>query len=124
MEVPENVAVEGECRPLIDLSIECWRFAKQFNKVLEKLDAGEAPRYTGKLRFFLKKVDESLDQAGFKLVNLEGQPYDPGMAVSPLNIADFDANDHLVVEQMLEPIIMGPEGLIKDGKVMLSKVNI
>lgn len=124
MEKAGNDSADGARQPLIDLSIECWSFAKKFSKVLEKLDAGEAPRHMGKLRHFLKKLDESLEQAGLKLVNLEGQIYDSGMAISPLNIAEFDSNDHLIVEQMLEPIIMGPDGLIKEGKVMLGKVNI
>lgn len=124
MESFDNESANDARQPLIDLSVECWRFAKQFSKILEKLDAGEAPRYVGKLRYFLKKLDENLEQAGIKLVNLEGQVYDPGMAASPLNIAEFESNDHLIVDQMLEPVIMGPDGLIKDGKVMLRKVNV
>jgi len=38
-------------------------------------------------------------------------------------IGDFGPDDVLVVEQMLEPIIMGPEGLRKQGTVMLRKVQ-
>lgn len=70
-----------------------------------------------------KKVEDSLDSSGLKLVNVEGQSYDPGMAVAALNLADFGPEDMLLVDQMLEPIIMGPEGLRKQGTVMLRKVN-
>ena len=35
------------------------------------------------------------------MVNVEGQPFDPGMAATPLNIEDFEVNDTLEVEQML-----------------------
>jgi hypothetical protein len=63
-----------------------------------------------------------LDSHGFKLVNVEGQAYDPGMAASALNLGDFDPDDALLVDQMLEPIIMGPDGLRKQGTVMLRKV--
>lgn len=35
-----------------------------------------------------------------RLVNLEGQPYDPGMAASALNASDFGPEDHLLIEQM------------------------
>lgn len=108
---------------LIDIAVECWRFSRLFNKVVGKLDAGESGRYINQLRYFQKKVAESLDSNGLKLVNVEGQPYDVGMAASALNLGDFGPDDALLVEQMLEPIIMGPNGLRKQGTVMLRKVQ-
>jgi hypothetical protein len=41
------------------------------------------------------------------------------MAATPLNIEEFDAKDALMVDQMLEPIIMGKDGLVKTGTVTL-----
>lgn len=90
---------------------------------MNKLDAGEAGRYLNQLRYFQKKVEESLDATGLKLVNVEGQPFDPGMAASALNIGDFGPDDALLVDQMVEPIIMGTEGLKKQGTVLLRKVH-
>lgn len=108
---------------LVDMAVEGWRFSRLFARVVNKLDAGEAGRYVNQLRYFLKRVEENLDAAGFKLVNVEGQLFDPGMAASALNIADFDPDDSLLVDQMLEPIIMGSSGLKKQGTVMLRKVQ-
>ena len=108
---------------LVDISVECWRFMRLFSRVVSKLDAGEAGRYVNQLRYFQKKVEESLDASGLKLVNVEGQPFDPGMAASALNIGDFGPDDQLLVDQMVEPIIMGTEGLRKQGTVMLRKVH-
>lgn len=110
-------------RSLIDIAVESWRFSRLFARVVNKLDAGEAGRYLNQLRYFQKKVEESLDATGLKLVNVEGQPFDPGMAASALNIGDFGPDDALLVDQMVEPIIMGPEGLRKQGTVMLRKVH-
>lgn len=110
-------------RSLIDIAVESWRFSRLFARVVNKLDAGEAGRYLNQLRYFQKKVEESLDATGLKLVNVEGQPFDPGMAASALNIGDFGPDDALLVDQMVEPIIMGPEGLKKQGTVMLRKVH-
>jgi len=110
-------------RSLIDIAVESWRFSRLFSRVVNKLDAGEAGRYVNQLRYFQKKVEESLDASGLKLVNVEGQPFDPGMAASALNIGDFGPDDQLLVDQMVEPIIMGPEGLRKQGTVMLRKVH-
>jgi hypothetical protein len=108
---------------LIDIAVESWRFSRLFGKVVSKLDAGESGRYINQLRYFQKKVEENLDSNGLKLVNVEGQPYDAGMAASALNLGDFGPDDVLLVEQMVEPIIMGPNGLRKQGTVMLRKVE-
>ncbi len=110
-------------RSLIDIAVESWRFSRLFGKVVSKLDAGESGRYINQIRYFQKKVEESLDSNGLKLVNVEGQPYDAGMAASALNLGDFGPDDVLLVDQMLEPIIMGPKGLRKEGTVMLRKVE-
>jgi hypothetical protein len=109
---------------LINIAVESWRFSRLFEKVVSKLDAGESARYINQLRYFQKKVEESLDSNGLKLVNVEGQPYDPGMAASALNLGDFGPDDVLLVDRMLEPIIMGPNGLCKQGTVMLRRTQI
>jgi len=108
---------------LIDIAVESWRSSRLFGKVVSKLDAGESGRYANQLRYFQKKVEESLESSGLKLVNVEGQPYDPGMAASALNVGDFGPDDVLLVDQMVEPIIMGANGLRKQGTVMLRKVE-
>lgn len=108
---------------LIEMAVESWRFSRLFGKVVSKLDAGESGRYVNQLRYFQKKVEESLDSNGLKLVNVEGQPYDAGMAASALNLGDFGPDDVLLVDQMVEPIIMGPKGLRKQGTVMLRKAE-
>lgn len=112
-----------ERKALIDVSIEGWRFARIFGRLISKLDAGEAPRYANQARYFLKKIDDGLEGFGLRIVSLEGQPYDTGMAVSALNITDFGPDDVLFVEQMVEPVVMGPDGLVRGGTAMLAKVN-
>jgi hypothetical protein len=108
---------------LIDIAVESWRFSRLFGKVVSRLDAGESGRYINQLRYFQKKVEENLESSGLKLVNVEGHPYDAGIAASALNLGDFGPDDVLLVDQMVEPIIMGPTGLRKQGTVMLRKVE-
>lgn len=119
----DSVTTEQFERSLIDIAVESWRFSRLFARVVNKLDAGEAGRYANQLRYFQKKVEENLDAAGLKLVNVEGQPFDPGMAASAVNSGDFGPDDVLLIDQMLEPIIMGPDGLKKQGTVMLRKAH-
>ena len=109
---------------VISMAVESWRFGRVFDRLLTKLDAGEQNRYKSQFRWFLKKVEEALDQANLRIVNVEGHPFDPGMAATPLNIEEFGAEDSLMVDQMLEPIIMGKEGLIRTGTVTLRKVEL
>jgi hypothetical protein len=123
MSADDNGIAEQIERSLIDIAVESWKFSRIFARVVNKLDAGEAGRYVNQLRYFQKKVEQNLDAVGLKLVNVEGHAFDPGMAASPLNIEDFGPDDTLLVDQMVEPIIMGPDGLKKQGTVMLRKVQ-
>jgi hypothetical protein len=118
-----NASSEQLENSLIDLAVESWRFSRLFGKVVSKLDAGETTRYHGPHRYFQKKVEESLVANGLQIVNVEGQPYDPGMAASALNLDDFASDDLLIVDQMVEPIIMGSNGLRKEGTVMLRRAT-
>ena len=111
-------------KSLADLAVESWRFSKVFAKVLQKLgarDAGEAGRYKGKLSWFQGRLEEALKHAGMKIVDVQGQRFDPGVAATPLNGGDFGAEDALVIDRMIEPIIMGPDGVVRPGTVMLKK---
>ena len=108
---------------LIDIVIEGWRFARVFTRLINKVDAGESARYINQVRYFQKKLEENLEAGGLKLVNIEGQIFDSGMSASALNIGDFGPDDVLAVDHMIEPIIMGTNGLRKQGTVMLKKVQ-
>ena len=115
--------MEEHKEAIINMAIESWRFARVFERVLTKLDAGEHKRYTSQLQWFRKKIEESLEQVGLRIVNVEGHPFDPGIAATPLNIEDFEPDDPLAVDRMLEPIIMGEEGLVKTGTVTLRRIE-
>jgi hypothetical protein len=120
---PTEAKLEGAEQALIGLATECWRFQRLFARALGKLDAGESLRFANQHRYFVQRVDECLATAGLKLVSLEGHPYDTGAAVTALNVGDFGAEDELVVEHMIEPIILGTSGLLKSGTVMLRKIE-
>lgn len=123
MENKDTRNVENLEQTLIDMAIEGWRFSRTFTRLLSRLDAGEGERYVNQVRFFQKKMEDSLETNGMRLVNVDGQMFDPGMAVSALNIGDFGPEDELVVEQTVEPIIMGIDGLKRPGTVMLRKAH-
>jgi len=111
-------------KALIEIAVESWRFAKLFSRLLGKVDAGDGARFVNQYRYFLKRLEDNLEQAGLRLVNVEGHPYDPGVAATAVNIGDFGPDDHLLVDQMIEPILMGREGVVRTGTVMLRKAEL
>ncbi len=117
-----QISVDAMREAILNMAVESWRFGRVFDRLLLKLDAGEQHRYINQFRWFMKKIDDGLEQAGLRIVNIEGQQFDPGLAATPLNIEDFEETDTLVVEQMLEPIIMDENGLVKTGTIILRKV--
>lgn len=108
---------------LVNVALEAWRLARLFSKVIAKLDAGEGNRYANQVSYFQARLNENLGAAGLTLVNIEGQVFDPGMAATPLNISDFSAEEELLVDQMIEPIIMGPQGIKREGTVLLRRIR-
>lgn len=106
---------------LLAIAVESWRFSRSFTRLVARLDGGEQARFLSQQRYFQKQLEDQLRIAGFRLVDLEGQPFDAGMAATAINLADFQTGDELVVDQMLEPVIMGNDGLARMGTVILRK---
>lgn len=120
----QTVTIEASQKSLINIAVESWRFSRLFSRLLTKLDAGETQKYSNQFKFYLKQLEANLEAGGLKLVNLEGQPFSPGMAATPLNIEDFGPDEVLLVDQMVEPVILGAEGVIRSGTVMLRKAQL
>ncbi|MEG1233821.1 MAG: hypothetical protein RSE18_08280 [Acinetobacter sp.] len=108
---------------LVSIVSELFRFKHVFQKAVSKLNEEEREKYMSQYAWLDKRVTKAIDAAGLHTINLEGQLYDPGMAVVPLNIEEFEINDALFVSQMLEPIIMQDHCVIKTGTVMLGRVE-
>lgn len=108
---------------IIDIACEHHRFQRIFLKAISKLDMDEQNKYSSQFAWFSKRVLKALDTAGLRIVDIDGQLYDPGMAVTPLNIEDFEAEDILYIAQTMEPIIMQDNAVIKTGTVILGKVE-
>ncbi len=125
MTVPSEsgCSVEILRESLISIAVEQWRFSRVFERILGKLDAGEHRRYESQYSWFTKKVAEAMEKTGLRLVNIEGQFFEPGIAATPMNIDEFGEEDVLVIDKMIEPIVMGTNGIIRRGTVTLRKVE-
>ena len=108
---------------LISIASELFRFQGVFKKAVSSLELDAQSKYLSQYAWFSKKVLKALDEAGLKLLSLEGQTYDPGMAVTPLNIDDFETDDQLYIQQMIEPVIMQDGNVLKTGTVILGRAE-
>ncbi len=108
---------------LARIASELFRFEKTLKKAISKLEIEEQAKYASQLAWFSKKVNQALEDSGLHLISLEGQMYDAGMAVTPLNIDEFKPEDKLFVEQTITPIIMSENTVYKTGTVILGRLN-
>ena len=116
--------VEDQEPVLLGIVNESWRFAALFERVIAPMDQVESRRYRSRLAYFRERLQQELAAAGMHVAELEpGASYNPGMATTPINIDDFDEGDDLVIDQVIEPTIMGPDGIKRMGSVTLRKVS-
>ena len=106
---------------LAGIASELFRFQQVFTKAVNKLEVEEQNKYNRQYAWFSKKVRKALEDSGLRVVGMDGQPYDPGMAATPLNLEDFEPDDVLYVEQTIEPIIMEGDVVIRTGTVLLGR---
>lgn len=121
--VKENTVanIDSVQNVLIDLCIEGWKIFNTFRRMLLGLDAQDQPKYMNKIEWFKKRMQDVMRAAGLKLVNVEGQEYNPGIAATAINLDEFSDDDNLIVDKMLDPIIMGAEGIIRSGTVTVKE---
>jgi len=100
---------------LVSLAVEAWRLSRHFSRALQDLDAGLADRHMNRVRFFERSLTNLLGKAGIQLANLEGQPFESGAAVTALNLEDYPDSDSLVIDQMIEPVVLGTSGVLRAG---------
>lgn len=108
---------------LEEIAVEAWRFERVFRRMLSRMEPIEARRYASQYQWFRQRVDAAVEKAGLRMVSLEGQPFDAGMAATPLNIDEFGADETLVVRQMIEPVVMQQDRVLRAGAVILGRAD-
>ena len=104
---------------LADIAVEAYRLARVAQKATLRMAPMDAERFAGHYNGFQRRVDAALASAGMQTVDLTGQPYSVGMAVTALNADEFD-EEELVVAQMVEPVLMKDGAVLRTGSVMLA----
>jgi hypothetical protein len=117
----DEAALDAARNFAVRIAVDSWRFARVYEKAVSKLGAADRAGFEGVLAAFVKKIDEALGAVDMRIADIEGAPFDPGTAAIPINIEDFDPDDELMVDKMMEPVIMGRDGLVRMGVVTLRR---
>lgn len=105
---------------LVTLASEITRFQSVCERITPELEVEQRGKFTKKANYFFKQVLNAFSKCGIKtIIYANGSAYDIGMAVTPLNIDEFQPNDRLVITQTLEPTIMLNDTVVKQGTVIL-----
>ena len=109
---------------IVSMAIEFWRMSKLLEHLIPQLDIKNQSKYISKVSWFVKKTNESLQAIGYHIENYENHSYDPGIPATPINLDEFNDNDDLYVNQMLEPVIMDNDGnVISSGTISLGRIK-
>ena len=106
-----------------DFLIEDFRFTRSYLSILDKLFIEERKRYESAYNFHGTKVEELSNKFNLKMaVYKRGDLYDDGYPIVPLNADEFEKDDILYIEQMIEPIILTTDGkVIRQGTAILTR---
>lgn len=107
---------------IAEFIVEEYRFMKFYVSAVNKLFPEEQKKYISAYRFHVDKISEIAQRAKLRIQSFEGTDYDEGLPVVPLNADEFEKSDILMIQQTIEPAIIGANGnAIKQGSVILTK---
>ena len=109
-EIP--VAMEGACA----ISLECWRL----KRIAES--AKESNERSG-LRHAVRRITETLEGMGFRVVAFSGRIYDPGMAPEVVEVRE-DAtlpDGHTMIHETVAPTVTWQGQVVRPGQVILKR---
>ena len=109
---------------MISIVLESWRFLKQAERLASKVTLSEKRRFESSYNWYIKRLESSLNNVGITIINVEGSKYNVGLAVTPLNLLEFQPEDTLYVEQMLEPILMENGTILHTGIVIVGRASL
>lgn len=72
---------------------------------------------------FEKHLNSTLDALNLSVIDFTGEEFEDGLPILPINLGDFDANDVLFVEMMMEPTVKvaNTTEIIRKGAAVLGR---
>jgi hypothetical protein len=104
---------------LASLAVEFWKLAANFERQVEHGDDARKAGGHAQLRYSRRRLETLLEADGMRVVFYDGEQWSAVLPASAVNAEDVADIDNLTVETTLEPTIVGPDGVIIPGKVIL-----
>lgn len=111
---------------VIDLVAESWRLNQFMKKFAPRIaDERIRKKFSNQITRFDKKLSTATEIFGLELVDFTGAEFETGLPISPINLADFAADETLFVENMLEPTIKVANSteIVKRGSAVLRRAT-
>ena len=121
-----NNAEEKKFNSIVDLIVESWRLNRFTKNLAEKTDNPKIQkRAFNQINRFEKSIQTALKTHNLSIVDFTGTPYETGLPILPINLGDFNAEDKLVIEMMLEPTIKIADTaeIVRKGAAVLKRIK-
>jgi len=104
---------------LIELAIEHWRLERW----LAKLDQEDSIAHG---RHVARQLNKFLSERELSVLDLAGQPYEPGLAVEVLDVIHEQEmpDDADVIDETVTPIVMWRGRVVQFGQVIIRRREI
>jgi hypothetical protein len=109
-------SMEVPLASLIELAVENWRLERW----LAKLDQEES---IARGRHVARQLNKFLSERELTVLDLAGQPYEPGLAVEVLDVIREREMPHdaEVIDETVTPIVMWRGTVVQFGQVIIRK---
>lgn len=124
-----NAALEGTlcdheagARALGDAAVEIWRLKRVGMKAALRMNPLDAEPFENRFSYLASRLDEALALSGVWTVDLTGEIYSLGMAVTAVNAEEYGEDD-VRIAQMVDPVVMLGGRVLRTGAVMLEPAD-
>ncbi|MBR4153603.1 MAG: hypothetical protein IKT98_11685 [Selenomonadaceae bacterium] len=109
---------------VVDLLIESWRLSQATRKLAIRIADEKVKKKTlNQVARFGKHFQAAAEEFELEVLDFTGAEFETGLPITPINLADFAANENLIVEAMIEPTIKFADSteIIKRGSAVLGR---
>jgi hypothetical protein len=109
-------SMEVPLASLIELAVEHWRLERW----LAKLDQDESIAHG---RHVARRLNKFLSERELAVLDLSGQPYEPGLAVEVLDVIQEEEmpRETQLIDETVTPIVMWRGTVVQFGQVIIRR---
>lgn len=105
------------------LATEWFKTARRLSRLTQEVAPARLERERAQLAYSQRRVEETLEKQGIRLVTHDGTPFSTEIPAEPVNPEDFDTEEGLVVSETIEPTVICNGKILARGLVVLAKGN-